>query len=78
MGEPAVEACHGAVGLRIRMMREALDITQQDLAGRLPNLNRASIANIEAGRQRLQLQTVEAISRALGTTPRALMKGVWW
>jgi transcriptional regulator with XRE-family HTH domain len=76
MSEP-VEACHAAVGIRVRHIRETLDITQADLAGRC-GMERTSINNIEAGRQRLLLQTVEKLARGLGTTPRALLKGVWW
>ncbi len=38
---------------------------------------RASIANIEAGRQRILLHDVETLAKAFGTTPRALLKGMW-
>jgi transcriptional regulator with XRE-family HTH domain len=73
-----IEPVHAAVGIRIRMLRETLGVTQQDLAKRLDGLDRASLANIETGRQRLQLHTVEKIATALGTNPKHLMKGVWW
>lgn len=41
------------------------------------NLTRTSIANIEAGRQRLQLHTVDQLATALSTSPRNLLKGIW-
>jgi transcriptional regulator with XRE-family HTH domain len=72
-----VEACHAAVGVRIRAIREALGLTQDDIAKRV-GLVRASVANIEIGRQRLLLDNVEDFARALGTTPKNLLKGVWW
>jgi DNA-binding XRE family transcriptional regulator len=59
------------------MIRETLGIQQGELAARV-FLERTSVVNIEAGRQRLQLQTVEAFARALGTTPKHLLKGIWW
>jgi len=78
MAKP-IEACHVAVGSRIRMVRETLGITQEELAARLPKgVTRTSLANIELGRQRLLLDRVEDFARALGTTPKHLMKGVWW
>lgn len=72
-----IETCHVAVGARIRMLREVLDLTQTDLAQRV-KMDRASVANIETGRQRMLLHTVEVFAIALGTTPKNLMKGVWW
>jgi transcriptional regulator with XRE-family HTH domain len=79
--EPArkqnVEGVHQAVGARIRMIREALDIDQGELAKRV-GLTRPSVNNIEQGRQRLQLQTVDTLARALGTTAKNLLKGIWW
>jgi transcriptional regulator with XRE-family HTH domain len=72
-----IEACHAAVGVRIRALREALDLTQEDIAKRV-GITLASIANIEIGRQRLLLHNVEDFARAVGTTPKNLLKGVWW
>lgn len=71
------EAVYQALGARIRMMRDMLGIDQLDLATRI-GLTRASIANVETGRQRIRVDQVEAIAKAFGTTPRALMKGIWW
>ena len=72
-----IEAAHVAVGVKIRSIREMLDITQAELAERV-FLERTSITNIEAGRQRILLHQVETFARALGTTPKNLMKGIWW
>jgi transcriptional regulator with XRE-family HTH domain len=76
MAQP-IEACHVAVGARVRMIRETLGLSQDDLAKRV-GMERTSVTNVEIGRQRLLLQTVERFARALGTTPKHLMKGVWW
>ena len=75
MSKP-IESCHIGVGLRIRIIREALDMNQDELAKKV-GLTRASVANIETGRQRLLLHTVEQVSKALGTTPKNLLKGIW-
>lgn len=76
MAQP-IEACHVAVGARVRLLRETLGLSQDDLAKRV-GMERTSVTNVEIGRQRLLLQTVESFARALGTTPKHLMKGVWW
>ncbi len=76
MSKP-IEGCHKAVGVRIRMIRETLGLTQDDLANRV-NLKRVSVTNIEIGRQRLLLDSIEDFARALGTTPKHLLKGIWW
>jgi transcriptional regulator with XRE-family HTH domain len=72
-----IEACHQAVGARVRMIRETLGLDQSELGKRV-GLNRTSITNIEAGRQRLLLHNIETFARALGTSPKHLLKGVWW
>jgi len=76
MTEP-IEACHRAVGARVEHIRKTLGKTQDDIA-KIVGLTRASIANIETGRQRLLLNTLEDLSVALGTTPKNLLKGIWW
>ncbi len=77
MAAKPVEACHVALGARVRLLRETLGLTQDDLAVRV-GLTRASIANIEIGRQRFLLDGVEDFARSLGTTPKHLLKGIWW
>jgi transcriptional regulator with XRE-family HTH domain len=74
-----VEACHQSLGSRIRLIRETIGMSQEELAGKLPKgVTRSSLANIETGRQRFLLNRVEDFARALGTTPKHLMKGIWW
>jgi len=72
-----IEACHISVGIRIRMIRETLGLSQGDLAKRV-GLKRVSVTNIEVGRQRLLLDGIERFATALGTTPKHLLKGIWW
>ncbi len=72
----AIELVHRQVGLRMESIRTALGITQDDLAKRC-KYSRASIANMETGRQRFLLDTIEEVAKALGTTPKNLLKGIW-
>jgi transcriptional regulator with XRE-family HTH domain len=76
MSKP-IEACHISVGVRIRMIRETLGMTQEELSKRV-GLQRASVANTEIGRQRLLLDSIERYATALGTSPKHLLKGIWW
>lgn len=76
MAKP-IEACHQQVGLRIRAIREMLGLSQDDLAKRV-GLKRVSVTNTEIGRQRLLLDGIERYAKALGITPKHLMKGIWW
>jgi transcriptional regulator with XRE-family HTH domain len=72
-----IEACHVALGAKIRVIREALGMSQDDLAKKV-GLTRVSVTNVEIGRQRFLLDGVENYARALGTTPKNLLKGIWW
>lgn len=36
------------------------------------------VLKLEIGRQRFLLDGVEDFARALGTTPKHLLKGIWW
>lgn len=71
-----IEPCYRALGARIQMIRETLDMTQEQLAQRVGYV-RTSVVNIEAGRQRVPMHQVEEMARALSTTPRNLLKGIW-
>ena len=63
---------YSEIGLRIRKEREALGFTQADLA-REVQLTRTSITNIEAGRQKMLIQTLYAIANALGISIACLL-----
>ena len=71
-----IELCYRQFGLRIEQMRNALGWTQLELSKKV-GLQRASIANLETGRQRVALHHVEKYAAAFGTTPKHLMKGIW-
>ena len=52
------------IGRRLRRAREAAELSQEAV-GRRVGLSRASIANIEAGRQRFAVDTVYQLANAL-------------
>lgn len=72
-----IEAVYRAFGCRVEMIRQTLGLTQDDLCKRV-KLSRASIANIETGRQRILLDDVQKFADALGTTPKGMLKGIWF
>ena len=72
----SIEPVYGLVAMKIRHMRETLGLQQEELAKRV-GYTRTSIVNIEAGRQRMPLHVVEEIARALGTTTKHLLRGIW-
>lgn len=61
-----------SIGRNVRVAREASDMTQEDVASAAGVL-RTSIANIEAGRQRVPLHTLSRIADALQTPVSALL-----
>lgn len=61
----AGEAVYKAFGKAVSTRRKALDLTQAQLASKV-NMSRASIANIESGRQNVLLHHVYALAGALG------------
>jgi transcriptional regulator with XRE-family HTH domain len=63
------------VGARIRLLREAAGMTQQQLA-ELVGMMRTSVANVEAGRQNLPLDRLGRFADALGVPPAALVGDV--
>lgn len=71
-----IEPVYTLIGARIRMVMEALDVTQGELAKRL-KLTRTSVTNILAGRQRIQLHMLSKIAKVLGTTEKHLLRGLW-
>lgn len=61
-----------AFGARLKAAREASGITQSRLADSL-GLQRSSVANIEAGRQRLYLHSIVTIATILGVAVDELL-----
>lgn len=60
----ASEALYKAFGSAVSTRRKALDLTQAELASKV-NMSRASIANIESGRQNVLLHHAYALAAAL-------------
>ena len=67
-----VEEFYEDFGHRVRAAREEAQLTQEDL-GKLLGLTRSSIANIEAGRQRVLLHTIVLIAQGTGVPTQDLM-----
>src|SRR5712691_10767271 len=67
-----VERPYREVGRKIKEWREQCGLTQELLASQV-FLTRASITNIEKGRQKLPLHTLINIAMALGTHPTSLL-----
>ena len=59
-------------GSRVRALREEKKVTQDELARRV-ELSRASITNIERGRQRVLLHQMVDIAQALDADPTELI-----
>lgn len=71
-----IEACYRMFGMKIEQTRTALGWTQEDLAQKF-QLRRTSIANIEAGRQRVLMHDIEKFASAFQMQPKALLRGIW-
>lgn len=57
-----------SIGDHIRVTREQRGVTQQEL-GAVIGVTRSSVANIEGGRQRIQIHALVAACQALGCDP---------
>ena len=62
-----------SLGQNIRMYRERLGLSQEDLAKRLGYKDRSTIAKIESNVNDITQSKIIAIAEALSTTPAALM-----
>ncbi len=60
------------LGARVRAARNAAGLNQDALA-KTAGITRSSIANLEAGRQRIPVHVLARIAEAFGTTPAALL-----
>ena len=61
------------MGSRIRRLRKAKGMSQQDIADKA-RLTRVFITRVEAGQQDPSLSTINAIARALDVSAAELMK----
>jgi transcriptional regulator with XRE-family HTH domain len=61
-------------GRRVRLARRRAHLSQAAL-GRLTGMNRTSITNIEAGRQRIPLHLLITFATALDVEPMELLPG---
>lgn len=64
--EMALKDLYIVVGQRIRDFRELRDKTQADIS-KVTNINRATISNIESGKQQVSLAYLYLIAKALNT-----------
>lgn len=76
LNKKVIEPIYILFGARVRQLRDALDISQEELAKRV-GLERTSISNIEIGRQRILLHDVEKFAKAFKIPERSLIKGIW-
>lgn len=67
MPDDEIRAFYSQVGRRVQRLREDRRLTQEHLAARL-QLTRASIANLEAGRQRISAYHLVTLAATLGVT----------
>lgn len=75
MAKP-IEPVYRLLAARVEHLRTTLGMSQQQLADRV-GLQRTSIVNFEKGRQRILLDDVEDFAKALGVTPKHLLRGIW-
>jgi transcriptional regulator with XRE-family HTH domain len=69
-----VEAFYAGLGERVREARRARALTQAELGARLtPPVTRASVANLESGKQRVLAHTLLQLSAALDVSLAALV-----
>lgn len=64
---------YDVVGVELRARRTARRLTQEELALRV-GISRASIANIEGGRQAISLHQFTDLAEALGTTASSVLR----
>ncbi len=63
-----------SIGKRIQLLRENLDLTQEQFAEKI-NMSRSALANYECGARKPDLDTLKKIADALHTTTDYLISG---
>jgi transcriptional regulator with XRE-family HTH domain len=71
-GDSKTDEFYVQVGQHVRTAREDRGLSQATLARRI-GFTRSSVANLEAGRQRVTLHLFVLIARALGVEPDGLL-----
>lgn len=71
-----IEPVYRSLGAKIEQLRTTLGWTQDELAEKVC-LNRTSVTNIEAGRQRILLHDVDKFATAFNIQPKVLLRGIW-
>lgn len=72
-----IEPVYRLIGLKIEHTRTVLGWTQLELSKKV-GLTRTSIANIEAGRQRILLHDIEKFSAVFQMSAKQLLRGIWF
>lgn len=62
-------------GRKVRQLRTAMGISQEDLADRC-DLHRTYIGSVERGERNVSLRNIVRIARALNTSARELLKEI--
>jgi transcriptional regulator with XRE-family HTH domain len=75
VGDNRIDSFYAAVGKKVRTARSEVGLSQTALADRI-GFKRASIANLEAGRQRIALHLFVLIAQALGMEPASLLPDI--
>ena len=71
----ATDGFYDALGRRIHLLRKRRGLTQEQLGARLlPQVTRASIANIESGKQRVLAHSLAQLADSLGVTADDLVR----
>jgi transcriptional regulator with XRE-family HTH domain len=65
------------VGTRIAVRREAIGLSQEDLADRA-GLHRTTISPLELGKRSLRVTTLFHLAGVLGVPPGQLLDGFYW
>jgi len=71
----SVELVYRSIGATLRSRRRQLNWSQEKLAQQV-RLSRATLANIETGRQRILVHQLYTFASALGVTPEELLPNV--
>lgn len=67
-----VEPLYAIIGTRVRVAREAVELSQEQLAAAV-GLTRTSITNLEMGRQQTPLHTLYEIANAINVPLKDLL-----